>query len=319
MKTADLVDLTKSDKVYILYDVFTTEHFAKPIQKRLAERAEAGEFAVAREFEKYLHTGFDSFEAKKSSANASSVATKDEKKGAGKVIEVLFPEFCNLFGDSSNIKYLKACLPDAEFKLTAFTEEPYFVKNKPDLIYLGAMTERKQEMVAGKLMQYKDRLAELRDAGTAMLFTSNAVEILGKYIEKDDGSRIDCLGLYDFSAKRSMMNRKNSLVRGFYKDTELVGFKTQFSEATDPPKNKAFFKVDKGMGMSNDSTLEGIHDKNLFATYLVGPFLALNPDFTKSFIRDCLKVEGGGLAYEKEIYDAYRVRVKEFHDPKCQY
>lgn len=319
VKTADLVDLTKSDKVYILYDVFTTEHFAKPIQKRLAERAEAGEFAVAREFEKYLHTGFDSFEAKKSSANASSVATKDEKKGAGKVIEVLFPEFCNLFGDSSNIKYLKACLPDAEFKLTAFTEEPYFVKNKPDLIYLGAMTERKQEMVAGKLMQYKDRLAELRDAGTAMLFTSNAVEILGKYIEKDDGSRIDCLGLYDFSAKRSMMNRKNSLVRGFYKDTELVGFKTQFSEATDPPKNKAFFKVDKGMGMSNDSTLEGIHDKNLFATYLVGPFLVLNPDFTKSFIRDCLKVEGGGLAYEKEIYDAYRVRVKEFHDPKCQY
>ena len=29
-------------------------------------------------------------------------------------IEVLFPEVCNLFGDISNIKYLKKCIPDAQ-------------------------------------------------------------------------------------------------------------------------------------------------------------------------------------------------------------
>ena len=29
-------------------------------------------------------------------------------------IEMLYPEVCNLFGDISNIKYLKKCLPDAE-------------------------------------------------------------------------------------------------------------------------------------------------------------------------------------------------------------
>ncbi|MBQ6231467.1 MAG: DUF1727 domain-containing protein [Eubacterium sp.] len=325
-KTAELVDLTKSDKVYILYDVFTTDHFAKPVQKRLGERAERGAFTVSAEYKKYLHPDFEKFQSAEADATAAegSVAkveakTVDASAGKGKVIEVLFPEFCNLFGDSSNVKYLKACLPGAEFKYTAFTEEPYFVNNKPDLIYLGAMTERKQEMVAGKLMRYKERLAELRDEGAAILFTSNATELLGKYIEKDDGSRIECLGLYDFSAKRSMMNRKNSLVRGYYGDTEILGFKTQFSEATDPPKGKIFFKVDKGMGMSKDSSLEGIHDKNLFATYLVGPFLVLNPDFTKSFIRDCLGVKDGGLAFEKEMYDAYKVRVKEFHDPKCQY
>ena len=29
-------------------------------------------------------------------------------------IEILFPEFCNLFGDISNMKYLKKCLASKE-------------------------------------------------------------------------------------------------------------------------------------------------------------------------------------------------------------
>ena len=36
-------------------------------------------------------------------------------------IEVLFPEFCSLFADSSNVCYLERCLPDAEFVYTSYT------------------------------------------------------------------------------------------------------------------------------------------------------------------------------------------------------
>ena len=43
-------------------------------------------------------------------------------------IETLFPEFCNLFGDISNIKYLKKCLPEAEFIDSPIDQEPAFVK-----------------------------------------------------------------------------------------------------------------------------------------------------------------------------------------------
>ena len=49
-------------------------------------------------------------------------------------IEVLFPEFCSLFADSSNIRYLEKCLPDAEFVFTSYMDEPLFVKEQPDLI-----------------------------------------------------------------------------------------------------------------------------------------------------------------------------------------
>ena len=43
-------------------------------------------------------------------------------------IEILFPEVCNLFGDMFNMKYLKMCLPDAEFIETALDDVPTFQK-----------------------------------------------------------------------------------------------------------------------------------------------------------------------------------------------
>ena len=51
-------------------------------------------------------------------------------------IEILFPEFCNLYGDISNMKYLKKCMSKANFIETAFDEEPTFVKEKVNFIYL---------------------------------------------------------------------------------------------------------------------------------------------------------------------------------------
>ena len=52
-------------------------------------------------------------------------------------IEILFPEICNLFGDMGNMKYLKKCLPNAEFISTAFGDKPLFASEKPNLIYLA--------------------------------------------------------------------------------------------------------------------------------------------------------------------------------------
>ena len=98
-------------------------------------------------------------------------------------IEVLFPEFCSLFADSSNVRYLERCLPDAEFVYTSYMDEPLFVTEKPDLIYMGAMTESAQEKIIKKLMPYKERIAQLISEDVPMLFTNNAVEIFGQYIE----------------------------------------------------------------------------------------------------------------------------------------
>ena len=129
-------------------------------------------------------------------------------------IEILFPEYCNLFGDMSNMGYLKQCLPHGEFIETALDSEPRFLTEPMDLVYLGPMTERGQERVIEKLMPYKERIRALIQEGRVFLFTGNAVEVLGTSIEKEDGGKIHCLGLYPLTAKRDMMHRHNSDFEG---------------------------------------------------------------------------------------------------------
>ena len=85
-------------------------------------------------------------------------------------IEVLFPEFCNLYGDMSNIEYLHKCIPEAEIIYTSIDEEPAFLTQNVNLIYLGPLTERKQEIVINKLKPYKEKIEELINNKTPFLY-----------------------------------------------------------------------------------------------------------------------------------------------------
>ncbi len=234
-------------------------------------------------------------------------------------IEVLFPEFCSLFADSSNVRYLKCCLPDAEFVETAYTDEPLFATEKPDLIYMGAMTERAQEMVIQKLMPYKERLSSLIREDVPFLLTGNAMEVFCDHIENEDGSAIPALGLYPFYARRDMMHRFNCLVLGEYMDMKIVGFKTQFTLAYGDTDLNPFIQVKRGTGMNRETINEGIHDHHLFATYLVGPFLVLNPLFVKYLLTEIMGINGAKLAFEDVIMSAYTRRLAEFENPKLSF
>ena len=62
---------------------------------------------------------------------------------------------------------------------------------------------------------------------------------------------------------------------------------------------------------------EGIHYKNFFGTYLLGPFLVLNPPFTKYLLRSmgCADI----LAFEEEVMAAYNHRVGELSQDGVEY
>lgn len=233
-------------------------------------------------------------------------------------IEFLFPEFCNLFGDSSNIRYLKRCLPDAEIIETHYNDEPAFMREKVNLIYMGAMTENAQLKVIQKLLPYKEKIIELINQDTPFLITSNALEVFGQWIELEDGTKEEALGIFHFYAKQNMMHRFNCLSLGHFEDLSLVGFKTQFSMAYYTEPEHPFFIAEKGIGMNPSTDQEGIHYHRFYGTYLVGPFLVLNPLFTKRLIK-----EMGGqettLAYESVVMEAYQRRLAEFNDPKTDF
>lgn len=225
-------------------------------------------------------------------------------------VEILFPEFCNLYGDMYNMKYLKMCIPKAKFIETALDDVPAFTKEDVNLIYLGPMTENTQEKVIDRLKPYKDRIEELIEKNVVFLFTGNSLEVLGKYIENEDGSKIEALGIFDVYSKRDMMHRHNSFLVGKYEDIEIVGFKSQFTMMYGDNKEKYFVEIEKGIGINKESNLEGIKKNNFIGTYIIGPILIQNPLFTKKL----LKAMGSNeekLAFEDDVMAAYEARLKE--------
>lgn len=228
-------------------------------------------------------------------------------------IEILFPEFCNLYGDISNMKYLKKCIPNSNFYETAFDEEPKFVKEKVNFIYLGPMTETMQEKVITKLKPYKERIEKLIEENVVFLITGNAIEIFGKYIENEDGTKVEALGIFDIYAKRDMLHRHNSIFVGKWEDIDIVGFKSQFTFAYGENNENYFANVEKGIGLNKESTLEGIQKNNFIATYLIGPILILNPLFTKKLIEKMGK-EDVKVAFEEDAINAYNNRIQELRN-----
>lgn len=226
-------------------------------------------------------------------------------------IEVLYPEICCLFGDKANMRYFEMCLPEAEFIKTPVSEMPRFLTEDVDMVYFGSCSESNQERILSRLKDHKARIEELIEKGVIFLMTGNTFEIMGNYIKKPDGEKIEALGIVDFYAERTIPKRNNSLFIGKFGETEIVGYTSRFSHAYDIKEKDAFISVTKGYGSFIDAKSEGIRRNNLYGTYLLGPFLIQNPLFTK-YLMNKLGVENPQLAFEDEVMKAYDVRVKEF-------
>jgi len=230
------------------------------------------------------------------------------------LVEVLFPEVCNLYGDLENINYI-AKVNNLDVIYTSLTEKPKFVDNDVDLLYMATTTELGQELARDALKPYIKQLKKRIEDNKVILFTGNAIEILCDYIIDDDNNKIEMLGLYPFHAIRKMNSRYNSLWLGEFLDMKLVGFKSQFTHLYGDNSNNYLFKTIKGDGINLENKLEGIKDHNLYATYIIGPLLVLNPDFTKYLLKQ-MGIKEPKLNFEELSYASYNQRLIDFSDPK---
>lgn len=237
------------------------------------------------------------------------------------IIEYLFPEVSNLYGDPFNVKYLEKCILEngKECKVVKdeLNKEPFFVKDTPSFVYLGPMTEHSQELVIDRLMQYKERIEELINQGVLFFVTGNAIEIFEERIECEDGKVIEGLSLYPYVAKRKMFARYNSLFLGDFEGIKIVGNKSQFTHSYGDTNKYPFIKVIRGDGLAPGEGFEGFMDKNFMATYLLGPLLPLNPLLTKNILAK-LGITNPRLSFEEEAMKAYEIRLKEFENEQTE-
>lgn len=226
-----------------------------------------------------------------------------------KTAEILFPEICNLFGDTGNARFIKSCTED--YIETSLNSVPAFVNEDVRLIYFGPLTENNQIRVMERLAPYRERISELIDNGTVFIATGNSYEIFGKSITDSDGSVTPCLDILDFSVTRDFFKRESGLILGSYKDIEIVGFKASFTNIYPGESAESFIKVTKGLTMNPESRCEGIVKNNFFGTSILGPLLILNPLFTKR-IFSAAGISEEKIPFYSEMMDAYNIRLKEF-------
>ena len=227
------------------------------------------------------------------------------------VIEVLYPELGSLYGEYGNLLYLTKCCSEAEVIRTNHKSRPYFADNDVDVILASSMLERFQPTAAEALRPYLNRFRELIEKGTVVLFTGNTVDLLGEYILREEGTREEMLGLFPYHTEIKD-KRINSLLLGSFEGIKVIGYKAQNAQVygkIDHP----FLKLDGGCGNNREDGNEGIHYRNLFATYMTGPLLPQNPLLMKYILR--LLGRDDTLAFEEDAMAAYENSLREYEDP----
>lgn len=230
-------------------------------------------------------------------------------------IEILYSELCCLYGDKGNTLFLKQCLPQAEFIETTLNAKPAFLDGDVDLCCLYSMSEQSQERILSRLMPYKEEIAARCAGGkTLFLLLGNALELFGQYIQREDGTRVEALGVYPTYTVRQAPNRFNTLIQAEFKDMTLLGYTSRFSQTYGLTEELAMSRVKIGSGVNPETKLEGICSGRVIATYLLGPLLVANPDFALWLFQEL----GAGveqLPHEKALREAYEFKLKEFQQP----
>lgn len=231
-----------------------------------------------------------------------------------KIVEVIYPEFQNVYADLYQIEFLKKCNKNIKVIYTSYNDEPYFVNNKVDMIYMGSMPDSKIIPSIEKLRKYSDKIKQLVKSNVFFLITGNALEIFSSYII-ENGKNYEALKVFDYYIEKNMNHKYVSWYTGIFKKIEIVGHKNHYSICKNIQDN--FINTTNGYSSDIENPNEGIHFNNFYATYLLGPFLIMNPKFTKYLLKE-LGLDDK-LIYEEDLLNAYKERINHFKKPGTRF
>lgn len=239
----------------------------------------------------------------------------------------LYPDCMSLYGEYANVavlrRHLEAMGVTVNVETALFEDAPDF--ERADFIYMGAGTERTQKAALDALLPHKAALQAAIDRGAVVLFTGNAMELLGASVTDASGKVWPCLGFADFTTVEDGCRYPCDVVgeAELWKG-DVVGFMNKCSAtkgvATPLFRVEAGYPGNTGNPDQDDGDDgEGYVSGSVFATHLTGPVLVKNPDFTDLLIRRLFALKGWEqpdklpvLPYERE---AYAVTLRELAGP----
>lgn len=225
-------------------------------------------------------------------------------------VEILYGELANLLGEHGTQNLLAHTFGESHIVRTTFPEQPAFLGGDVDFVYMGPMTEQSQRLVLNAWRGLHDDFREAMARDVLFFFTGNALDLVGRTIEYEEGETVEALGLFPFDTYCRRYERRNEAVYGSFLSIDVMGFRSQFTTHGGNLEEYPFIQLKRGDGTILGSKAEGIHENRFFATELLGPFLVLNPHFTKWLFS--LVGFDGHLPFEEALIKAYDVRKQDF-------
>lgn len=211
----------------------------------------------------------------------------------------LYPNELNIYGDRGNIIALSKRLGWRGYGVKIEEVHPghHYDFTKSDIIFGGGGQDKGQEVVAQDLQKRKTELLSAINDGVVMLGICGTYQLLGSRFVTLNGKEIPGIGVFQAETIGSKKRMIGNVVISTSFGT-LVGFENHSGKTNLFDGQEALGKVLKGYGNNSSSGFEGAVRNNSFGTYLHGPLLPKNPQFTDELLLRALQRKYGKASLE---------------------
>lgn len=210
------------------------------------------------------------------------------------VIAYLYYDLLNLYGESGNIKAIENVLSynRIKYKIIPLSLQDNLDFSKYDFVYISSGTEKNLKLACNHLMNYKEDIKKYIESGKFLLATGNALELFGMNLLDCDDKPYEGLGIFDYQVIPQPRTMEEVWTNTNLIPSKIIGF-INHKGNLDKIEHPLFEQ-------------EGIHYKNFYGTYTLGPILVRNPDFLRYFMNELMgKKLRYDLKLEKKAYETF--------------
>ena len=201
----------------------------------------------------------------------------------------LYYDLMNLYGEIGNLKVIEYQLKKQKINVIidklSLNDKIEF--EKYDLIYIGSGTKKSTLLV---LEEYKQQVKEYIENNKFMLVTGNSINVFSKKI-----GDTEALNIFDFNISYS-----NTRLVGDVILDNIIGF-----------QNRDTLIENNNNPIFNNSEI-GIHYKNFYGTYIIGPLLIRNPNFSQKFIKNLIISKKNDFKFRKFDFEIDKKASKSY-------
>jgi lipid II isoglutaminyl synthase (glutamine-hydrolysing) len=197
----------------------------------------------------------------------------------------LYPNELNTYGDHGNALTLKRRIERQGYEPVIHHHHPgKMLPPGVDIVIGGGGQDSAQADVQADILRIGGQLHKLAENKVPMVLICGTYQLFGHRFLTNSGQEVKGIGIFDaetVGGPKRMIG--NVMVKSDF--GVLFGFENHSGQTFLGKGQAALGKVQRGGGNNGQDKQEGARTRNVFGTYMHGPFLPNNPRFCDEIIK----------------------------------